>query len=429
VFALVRTLADRIGALAEALLCNVDELDPQARAGLLEMVVELQAVYVDGRTILRVIDTAGEDADGPSKPNRSDELSVLIVRQVERLRRLRSLLTQQHRLLTSVSATSFTRLAPLIDEKSGLLTRWLQQAQQSLTSSSTVFFLPRTVVDAAVATIPSADGSDPHWDRDAYLKLTTKAFRELRRSELRDIGMIANPRPERTARIRVDTAAARTELEAIRRQVDALAGLTRFSVASATGVGYQQPRLDRREFEIPETLTLLFLAANPSGTSALALEDEKRQIQARLWKTPSRDNVTVESTFGLLREELIEQIQRFRPTVVHFSGHGDPSGNLILETQKRTPAPAAPESVVEVFRILGGGRLGVRCVVLNACFTEPLARALAQHVECVIGMGRAISDQAAIVFASQLYSSLGYGSSVKEAFELARAQLALDGIP
>ena len=67
--------------------------------------------------------------------------------------------------------------------------------------------------------------------------------------------------------------------------------------------------------------------------------------------------------------------------------------------------------------------------MLNACYSRPQAEALAQTIDCTVGMNRAIGDEAAIVFAASFYRAIGFGRSVKEAFELGKAALLLEGIP
>jgi hypothetical protein len=83
-------------------------------------------------------------------------------------------------------------------------------------------------------------------------------------------------------------------------------------------------------------------------------------------------------------------------------------------------------ALVHLFRIL---KDNVRVVVLNACHSRPQAEALAETIDCTVGMNRPIGDQAAVVFAASFYRALGFGRSVKEAFELGRAALLLEGIP
>ena len=67
--------------------------------------------------------------------------------------------------------------------------------------------------------------------------------------------------------------------------------------------------------------------------------------------------------------------------------------------------------------------------MLNACYSRPQAEALAQTIDCTVGMNRPIGDEAAIVFAASFYRAIGFGRSVKEAFELGKAALLLEGIP
>ena len=83
------------------------------------------------------------------------------------------------------------------------------------------------------------------------------------------------------------------------------------------------------------------------------------------------------------------------------------------------------EALVHLFRTL---KDNVR-LVLNACYSRPQAEALAQTIDCTVGMNRAIGDAAAIVFAGSFYRAIGFGRSVKEAFELGKAALLLEGIP
>jgi hypothetical protein len=78
------------------------------------------------------------------------------------------------------------------------------------------------------------------------------------------------------------------------------------------------------------------------------------------------------------------------------------------------------------FRILQNG---IDCVVLNACFSQVQAEAIAKYVPYVLGMNIAIGDLAAIDFAKGFYGALFEGKSVKESFDLGKNQIALKNIP
>ena len=66
---------------------------------------------------------------------------------------------------------------------------------------------------------------------------------------------------------------------------------------------------------------------------------------------------------------------------------------------------------------------------MNACYSEEQAKAISKHVDFVIGMSRAISDEAARVFSISFYSSLGFGKSIEDSFELAKVDLQFQSIP
>lgn len=49
----------------------------------------------------------------------------------------------------------------------------------------------------------------------------------------------------------------------------------------------------------------------------------------------------------------------------------------------------------------------IKLVVFNACFSEAQAENVVTYVDSAIGMGTSISDEAACVFAAQLYTVQG----------------------
>jgi hypothetical protein len=175
----------------------------------------------------------------------------------------------------------------------------------------------------------------------------------------------------------------------------------------------------------PQTpLTILFLAANPSDTARIAIDREAREIDRRLLSARRRDAFRIEQAQAVRAADLQECLLRHRPEIVHFSGHGSGAGELLLEDETGYAGPVSPTAIAELFRILGRAR----CVVLNACFSEAQARAVAEQVDCVVGMTAAIPDTSAIAFAGAFYQALGYGEDVQTAFDLGRNQIDLLGL-
>ena len=159
---------------------------------------------------------------------------------------------------------------------------------------------------------------------------------------------------------------------------------------------------------------VLFLAANPSSTSKLALDEEIRAIEAKLRSAEHRDAFALVSRWATRPDDLLQALNELRPTIVHFSGHGGAGGELMLHGASGTPHLVQPEAVANLFRALRGD---IRLVVFNACHSLAQAEAAAQEIECVIGMNAEIGDEAARVFAASFYRALGFGRSVQAAFD------------
>lgn len=173
-------------------------------------------------------------------------------------------------------------------------------------------------------------------------------------------------------------------------------------------------------------MTVLLLAANPAGTSRLNLDEELRQILMKVRASEHRDAITFVPWFAARPDDLMQTLLQHRPDVVHFSGHGSAAGELIFAGDGGAGQPVPAEALRRIFRVL---RDNVRLVLLNACWSAPQAEAIAESVDHTIGMTRAIGDQAAIAFAGSFYRALGFGRSVREAFELGTTAVLLEGIP
>jgi hypothetical protein len=66
--------------------------------------------------------------------------------------------------------------------------------------------------------------------------------------------------------------------------------------------------------------------------------------------------------------------------------------------------------------------------VLNACYSVEQATAIAEVVDCVVGMNDAVGDDAARRFAASFYRALGFGRSVRNAFDQGLLAIELDGL-
>jgi hypothetical protein len=115
-----------------------------------------------------------------------------------------------------------------------------------------------------------------------------------------------------------------------------------------------------------------------------------------------------------------------QPQIVHFSGHGTSEGALCFENEIGQTHLVQPDALAALFEQFAHQ---VNCVLLNACYSEIQAKAIAEHINHVIGMNKAIGDKAAIAFSIGFYQALGAGRTIEEAYKLGCVQIRLQGIP
>jgi hypothetical protein len=190
--------------------------------------------------------------------------------------------------------------------------------------------------------------------------------------------------------------------------------------------GQPQPgRPATRKAAAHERIRVLMLAANPVSSGRLALDEEARQIGERLRLADERDAYELITCWAVRPMDLLQYLNQHRPQIVHFSGHGDSAGQIVLAAEQGHEMRVGADALGELFRVANHH---IRVVLLNACWSSGTAHAIGQHVDYVIGMNAAISDEAATVFAAGFYLALGFGCPVPQAFDQAVAALAVHGL-
>jgi hypothetical protein len=172
-------------------------------------------------------------------------------------------------------------------------------------------------------------------------------------------------------------------------------------------------------------IKILFLAANPIDTARLRLDEEVREIKDKLRSAAHGNDFQVEQEWAVRVSDLQSHLLRHQPHIVHFSGHGSRAGEIVLEDRTGQGQPVPPAALKSLFSTL---KDNVRCVVLNACFSERQARGIAEAIDCVVGMSAAIDDDAAVSFAASFYQALAFGRDVQTAYDLGCGQIALESL-
>lgn len=175
---------------------------------------------------------------------------------------------------------------------------------------------------------------------------------------------------------------------------------------------------EKNDLDVEKT-KILFLSANPRDTEPIRVDEERKKIKTKLRQSEFRDRFDLQMEFAITYGDLQNSLLKYKPQIIHFSGHGSDLGALMFEDDYGNCHEIPPESLADLFKILKE-QFQIDCVLLNACYSEDQARRIAEYVPFVIGTNNSISDAAAIGFASSFYMSLGEGQTVRTAFDIAR---------
>jgi CHAT domain-containing protein/CBASS immunity sensor of nucleotide second messenger signals len=193
---------------------------------------------------------------------------------------------------------------------------------------------------------------------------------------------------------------------------------------------------DAAPLAVAPPLRILAVASSPRGATPLKLETEARVLDEALQKD---GRLKVLLLAGPTLEETLRVLERQRPHVLHFMGHGGfdtatGEGHLLFEDGMGGAKPVDGELFAE---LLADFR-NLRLVVLNACRTAEMPRSPGQSPGATVGaalslrgfpsvvaMQFPIADEDAIRFSKVFYESLAAGEPVDVAVGEGRRALYL----
>jgi hypothetical protein len=171
---------------------------------------------------------------------------------------------------------------------------------------------------------------------------------------------------------------------------------------------------------------ILLLSANPKNTAQLRVDDEMREIKEGLWRSKQREQFVIETWQAVQYRDIRRAILDVEPNIVHFSGHGAGEDGLVFEDETGQLKLVQAEALARLFELFADQ---IECVVLNACYSEVQAKAIAKHIPYVVGMKEVIRDKAAIEFSIGFYDALGAGRTVEFAYKVGCNSIEIAGIP
>ena len=171
-------------------------------------------------------------------------------------------------------------------------------------------------------------------------------------------------------------------------------------------------------------MKILFLSANPKKTERLRFDKEFKEIQGSIAVSKARKRVSLLLRTAVTPNDVQGYVEKEKPDIVHFSGHGSANGEIILEDENGNPKPIPAEIFANMFKVLDSQ---IRCVVLNCCYSAIAAKEIGRIVDCVIGIKTDLEDGVAVTFASAFYLALGENKDLQLAFDFAVKEFVLKG--
>jgi hypothetical protein len=89
-------------------------------------------------------------------------------------------------------------------------------------------------------------------------------------------------------------------------------------------------------------LKILFLAANPADTERLQLDEEVRAFDKVLNSARYRNSFDLRSHWAVQVDDLQDLLLRYRPDIVHFSGHGSGNSEIVLHAHNGRSVTVPP---------------------------------------------------------------------------------------
>ncbi len=162
-------------------------------------------------------------------------------------------------------------------------------------------------------------------------------------------------------------------------------------------------------------LKIQFIGADTDPGRSIDIAGEYEEI-LRAVNPGSVERHTLLASPAARLDDVIKALESGRPNCVHFSAHGTQFSRIILFDKHDKPEPISHQTIGLLFHALRGK---IRLVTLSYCYSKEEAIKIAELIDCVIGIEKTITPDAANAYATTFYGMLADGKSVGRAHELA----------
>ncbi|GAA3521008.1 CHAT domain-containing protein [Aeromicrobium panaciterrae] len=281
------------------------------------------------------------------------------------------------------------------------------KSKSTSTQSSKLREAERKEKDAASAAKTAAD-----WAKKASRYAAEEASLAVKLSRAEQSEALATEKKRQRAQHQADQRVAAQQRVLESRVTDAERGLVEMT----------------RELPAPkqEQLRVLILGASSEGD--LRVGREQKRIRAAVESALHRELVELDVRPAATTDDLLDGITKFRPHVVHFSGHSD-ADLIVFEDEEDGPHAGVIVTAAAFARAVQATDAPPLLVLLNSCNSAAQIDGLVKSVApFAIGMADSIADADAINYAAQFYAAVANGQSIGSAHASGQAALELAGL-
>lgn len=187
-------------------------------------------------------------------------------------------------------------------------------------------------------------------------------------------------------------------------------------------------KIDKKKWKI------LFICSNPNSTSKIDFDKETKEIRQMLRKF--KDDFEITEVYNATNAILLKEIITEKPDILHISCHAignRPIGSRsigrpieeqegIILTNENNDIDLIPFDIIaNQIRLF---KDNMKCVVINACYTEPLALLVSTFIPYTIGHRTALGNDSVIDFARYFYEGLAFNKNIEEAYNYSSCLIA-----
>ncbi len=171
-------------------------------------------------------------------------------------------------------------------------------------------------------------------------------------------------------------------------------------------------------YHFAKVITLLFIGSNYKSKEVVRTEKEYETIRNLLKTTFFGKLINFKKKFAVKRSDLEKIIEKYRPQIIHFSGHGTHYVGPIFEGDGDEYENSCIDMTEELTNLLKKYKDFIELVFFNVCDSSNIAMRAAKSINFTIGANGKPYDAPAIAFTKGFYENFLNNDNLRESVEI-----------